>query len=546
MYQIVEVVQQLRGECGRARWRSADRHGPEHRRERRDRSDPHPADGLGFHVQWGNEIEVSFHARGSACRDRVTCQYRGARTGAHPIRATCLCLGNHLGRLDTAVLFYGLDREDIIMPIAGKYKHHPLFGPIGWAADGIWLRRDGNDTDALRQTLARMKQGGMLVMAPEGTRSTTGALQEARLGAAFLAVKSGFPIVPAAMIGTEDRLVKENIKHLRRSRIQVRAGPPFSLALPQGHGREQAYRQATDEIMCRIAALLPERYRGAYAGNPRVAESVKEQAAQRGRASRLRRWSQENRRRPAHEGREGTCQPLSKRLVRTIIVLLVNLIADVEVDGYQYVPPKGGLVLATNHIGILDIVMFHYVVDRFDMFIPVAEKWGERAWIRWLGRQLNFLFVDRFNPDLPALRKMIHLMEQGNALVIAPEGTRSRTGGLIQGKPGVAYLAARSGFPVMPVAITGTEDKVVLDNLKHLRRSHFTLRAGPTFSVLPLPKENRDAALQAATDDIMCHIAAMLPPRYRGVYADHPRLKELLEEKGEAVLQLDKTQPRPN
>jgi 1-acyl-sn-glycerol-3-phosphate acyltransferase len=216
-----------------------------------------------------------------------------------------------------------------------------------------------------------------------------------------------------------------------------------------------------------------------------------------------------------------------QRLVRSLIRFLVNLIADVEMSGWEYLPPSGALVVASNHIGIIDILMFHYTLDRFDMFIPLAEKWEKQAWIRWLARQLNFLFVDRYNPDIKALRKMISLMEQGNALVIAPEGTRSRTGALIEGKPGVAYLAARSGFPVLPVAITGTEDKVILGNLRRFRRSHFTLTGGPTFVVPPLPRVGRDAALQTATDEIMCRIAILLPPRYRGVYAEHPRLKEL-------------------
>ncbi len=146
-----------------------------------------------------------------------------------------------------------------------------------------------------------------------------------------------------------------------------------------------------------------------------------------------------------------------RKFVRWLIIIILNLIADFEVHDVDNVPASGGFVLATNHIGIIDIAMFHYIFDRYDMFIPVAEKWEKTWWIRALGRELNFLFVDRFNPDLKALRRMINLMETGNSLVIAPEGTRSRTGALIEGKPGVAYLAARSGFPVVPVAITGTE-----------------------------------------------------------------------------------------
>lgn len=179
---------------------------------------------------------------------------------------------NHLGRLDTATLLYILDREDIIMPVAEKYKNHPLYGAIGRAANAIWLNRFEADYSALREILARMEKGGMLVIAPEGTRSKTEALQEAKLGVAFLASKSGYPVLPVAVIGTEDRGVAENLKHFRRSKIVVRAGDVFKIEIPKGKGREQAMREATDEIMCQIGAILPEKYRGVYAEHPRLKE----------------------------------------------------------------------------------------------------------------------------------------------------------------------------------------------------------------------------------------------------------------------------------
>ena len=217
------------------------------------------------------------------------------------------------------------------------------------------------------------------------------------------------------------------------------------------------------------------------------------------------------------------------RLIRFLIRIGLKLIARFEIHGKENVPLTGGMIIASNHIGILDIVMVYFGIDRTDLFIPVAEKFEKIGWIRWLGKQLNFLFVDRFNPDLKALRKMIALMEQGKCLVIAPEGTRSRVGSLNEGKPGVAYLAARSGFPIVPVAITGTADPVILGNVKRLRKSNITLTGGKPFIIPPLPKTNRDEALKNYTDEIMCQIAALLPERYRGVYANHPRLKELLQ-----------------
>jgi 1-acyl-sn-glycerol-3-phosphate acyltransferase len=179
---------------------------------------------------------------------------------------------NHLGRLDTAALFCILDREDIIMPVAEKYKNHPLYGALGRAANAIWLNRFEADYSAFRQILDRMKQGGVLVIAPEGTRSKTEALQEGKMGVAFLASKSGFPILPVAVTGTEDRRILENLKHLRRSKITATAANLFYIDIPKGKGREEALRQSTDEIMCQIAALLPEQYRGAYSDHPRLKE----------------------------------------------------------------------------------------------------------------------------------------------------------------------------------------------------------------------------------------------------------------------------------
>ena len=179
---------------------------------------------------------------------------------------------NHLGRLDTAVLLCVLDREDIIMAIAEKYKDHPFFGAIGRAVNGIWLNRFEADFSAMRQILERMKQGGLLVIAPEGTRSKTEALQQGKMGVAFLASKSGYPVLPVAVIGTEDHSIVENLKHFRRSKIVVKAGDLFNIEIPKGNGREEAMRKATDEIMCRIGAMLPEKYRGVYAEHPCLKE----------------------------------------------------------------------------------------------------------------------------------------------------------------------------------------------------------------------------------------------------------------------------------
>ena len=185
---------------------------------------------------------------------------------------------NHLGRLDTAILLYAVDRDDIIMPVAEKYKNHPLFGAIGRAVDAIWLNRFDADYAAFREILTRMEKGGLMVIAPEGTRSKTEALQEAKMGVAFLAAKSGYSVLPVAMTGTEDRLIVQNLKRFRRTKIKVQAGELIHIEIPRGRGREESLRAATDEIMCQIAAKLPESYRGFYKDHPRLHELLSQHA----------------------------------------------------------------------------------------------------------------------------------------------------------------------------------------------------------------------------------------------------------------------------
>jgi 1-acyl-sn-glycerol-3-phosphate acyltransferase len=218
-----------------------------------------------------------------------------------------------------------------------------------------------------------------------------------------------------------------------------------------------------------------------------------------------------------------------RNFIRWLVRLIFNLIAHVEVRGYENLPKEGGFVITTNHLGIVDVPIAFYALDRWDMFVMIGEKWQNVDLFRWVGKYFNFIFIDRFNPDIKTLRKVISLMKENNILVIAPEGTRSRTGSLIEAKPGASYLATKLDRPIVPVGITGTEDQALLGNLKKLRRGSIVVTAGPSFTLPPLPKENRDEALKQYTDEIMCHIAALLPEKYRGVYANHPRLKELLQ-----------------
>ncbi len=215
-------------------------------------------------------------------------------------------------------------------------------------------------------------------------------------------------------------------------------------------------------------------------------------------------------------------------LFRFIVRLSLNIIAHVEVSGFEHLPLGRSYVVAANHIGRLDAALAYYMLDRPDIIMVVGEKYEKYAFFRWLVRITNGMFIDRYNADIRAIRETLRRLQQGQVLTITPEGTRSKSGNLIQAKPGGIYMAWKAGVPILPVAITGTEDAVVMERLRHLKRLNIKLVVGPSFTLPTIERKDRDAAMQEFTDEVMCRIAALLPEQRRGFYAGHPRLAEIL------------------
>jgi 1-acyl-sn-glycerol-3-phosphate acyltransferase len=173
---------------------------------------------------------------------------------------------NHLAHLDAALVLpflpqpvEGIALEDLF--------HVPVTGQLLRLYGAIPVHRDQFDRDVIRRALQVLDEGKILALAPEARMSLTGALEQARQGAAYLALRSGAPILPAAVTGTET--VPSDLKRLRRPRLTLTFGEVF-VTPPQAskpQSRRQQVTDLTDEIMYRIAALLPPEYRGVYGGN---------------------------------------------------------------------------------------------------------------------------------------------------------------------------------------------------------------------------------------------------------------------------------------
>ena len=178
-----------------------------------------------------------------------------------------LLVTNHISAFDTPVLLT-LCPHIIRAFVAEKHKSNPLFAPLIYLTQSIWVKRGEIDRQALRQALDVLNRGEVLGVAPEGTRSrVTHALLEGKTGAAYLATRANVPIIPVALTGTQN--VVSNILRLRRAKVQALVGKPFRL--PENRrARNQQLQEYTQLIMHKIAELLPEEYQGIYRESTRA------------------------------------------------------------------------------------------------------------------------------------------------------------------------------------------------------------------------------------------------------------------------------------
>ncbi|MBN8580217.1 MAG: 1-acyl-sn-glycerol-3-phosphate acyltransferase [Anaerolineae bacterium] len=222
-------------------------------------------------------------------------------------------------------------------------------------------------------------------------------------------------------------------------------------------------------------------------------------------------------------------------VIRFIARKILPLLADIEVHGDISKLPAGGYMLASNHLGRLDSLVVYYVINNDDLIHPLTDKYKKYWYGRLAGRIFNVTWLTRGEADLSAIKEFISRLKGGAVMIIAPEGTRSKTASLLKAEPGAIYIANAANVGIIPVALTGTEDSDVIARLKKFKRLKITITAENEMYYPPNIKAvkgaERDILLQASVDELFCRIAAMLPESYRGYYKDFPRTKELLNQK---------------
>jgi 1-acyl-sn-glycerol-3-phosphate acyltransferase len=206
---------------------------------------------------------------------------------------------------------------------------------------------------------------------------------------------------------------------------------------------------------------------------------------------------------------------------------LFNLFADVEIRGAENLPPASqGCIVCPNHLSRFDAPLGFVALGRRPVTAFAADTYRRNWFFRTVAECVDVIWVHRGAIGPSTIKAAIRAINEGRTIGVAPEGTRSPTRALQIGRTGAAALALATGAPIVPMVFTGTEHLGAA--MLRLRRIPLTVTFGPPFQLPPVERHERAAKLEEYTTEIMCRLAALLPPAYRGVYADHPRLKELL------------------
>ena len=206
-------------------------------------------------------------------------------------------------------------------------------------------------------------------------------------------------------------------------------------------------------------------------------------------------------------------------LARVVLHSWLWLLTGFRVDGLRNVPSSGPLIVVANHLHNLDPLVVAVAIPRPVHYMAKAELFR----VPVLGRLISFggaFPIERGQADRKAIRRAEATLAQGIALGIFPEGTRSTTGAMTPPLAGAALIALRSGAPVLPVAVTGTEFLPLNGSKAPRRRFRRTVRVtiGEPF-MIPRTIDGQRLTSDGATDVMMTAVAQLLPQEYRGVYA---------------------------
>lgn len=204
--------------------------------------------------------------------------------------------------------------------------------------------------------------------------------------------------------------------------------------------------------------------------------------------------------------------------------ILLYLLTRWQVRGRENIPSQGPLLVIANHLNLADPPLVSVSLGRKAIFMAKEELFRSR-FSSYIISNFGAFPVHRRRLDRKALRQAQRVLDQGMALVMFPEATRSHNAQLQPALPGSALIALRSGTPILPIGITGTERIKGVAWL--LGRPRVTVNIGAPFHMPPVNGKLTKTELVELTSVMMGHIAELLPVEYRGHYAEQGKLDDI-------------------
>jgi 1-acyl-sn-glycerol-3-phosphate acyltransferase len=201
-----------------------------------------------------------------------------------------------------------------------------------------------------------------------------------------------------------------------------------------------------------------------------------------------------------------------------IRVIGFNLLVRLDrVDGLENVPKSGPAIIMINHIAFIDPIVVLHVIPR--NIVPLAKVEAlNYPVIGIFPRIWEVITIRREEVDRRAIQNALEVLKAGEIILVAPEGTRGPS--LKTGKEGIAYLASRSGAPVIPTAVMGTTGFPTLPVTRRWRGPGVHVRFGRPFRFHTDGRRPGRDQMRKMTDEAMYTIAALLPEEQRGVYSN--------------------------
>jgi 1-acyl-sn-glycerol-3-phosphate acyltransferase len=223
-----------------------------------------------------------------------------------------------------------------------------------------------------------------------------------------------------------------------------------------------------------------------------------------------------------------------RRLVRWVLDRVWNHYIEQDVAGLEQIP-EGPCLFICNHLSNADGVTLYRVLRPREVYFLAGVKLQATTLTGVVYDAMRTIPIRPGSPDVEALKHAVSMLKGGQSVLIFPEGTRSRTGSLLRAKKGAGLIARRAGVPIVPVALTGTEKFLPIDeaNMGGERAHHARIRVtfGQPFTLgdLEVAAGKGEDERQVLADLMMRRVAQLLPPEYRGVYAQPGGLTGLAE-----------------